>query len=127
MFQIVILAILLAATLIAVFGLLAQICIQFGLEAIVGVGAYMDTLLLGLKLLLGLYLAIVTTLARRNPFAFLRQIWSAQLLAFSTSSSAAVMLFSMKTAEEDLGVSRSISQFIVPLGATLSSQTASIF
>jgi proton glutamate symport protein len=112
---------------IAVFGLLAQICVQVGLEAIVGVGAYMGTVLLGLMILLGFYLLIVATLARRNPLAFLRQISSAQLLAFSTSSSAAVMPLSMKTAEEDLGVSRPISQFIVPLGATVNMDGTALY
>jgi proton glutamate symport protein len=88
----------------AVFGLLAQVCVQVGFDAIKGVGAYMRTVLLGLILLLGFYLLIVLTLARRNPFLFLKSIWGVQLLAFSTSSSAAVMPLSMKSAEETLGI-----------------------
>ena len=111
----------------AVFGLLAQICVQVGFEAIVGVGAYVGTVLLGLLLLLGFYLLLVTALARRNPWTFLKAIWSVQLLAFSTSSSAAVMPLSMKTAEETLGVSRPISQFIVPLGATVNMDGTALY
>ncbi len=112
---------------IAVFGLLAQICIQVGFDAIVGVAAYMATVLCGLVLLLGFYLLIVLLLAHRNPLDFLKKIGSVQLLAFSTSSSAAVMPLSMKTAETDLGVSQPVSKFIVPLGATVNMDGTALY
>ncbi len=111
----------------AVFGLLVQVCVQIGFDAIVGVGAYMGTVLLGLMLLLGIYLLIVMIVAKRNPMTFLKAIWGVQLLAFSTSSSAAVMPLSMKTAEETLGVSRPISQFIIPLGATVNMDGTALY
>lgn len=111
----------------AVFGLLAQVCVQVGFDAIVGVGAYMGTVLLGLVSLLGFYLLVVISLVRRNPITFVKAIWGVQLLAFSTSSSAAVMPLSMKTAEEALGVSRPISQFIVPLGATVNMDGTALY
>ncbi len=112
---------------VAVFGLLAQISIQVGFDAIVGVGAYVGTVLLGLMALLAFYLMIVALVAGRNPIAFVRDIWSVQLLAFSTSSSAAVMPLSMKTAEEQLGVSKPISQFIIPLGATVNMDGTALY
>lgn len=112
---------------IAVFGLLAQISIQVGFDAIVGVGAYMGTVLLGLTALLVFYLIVVGLVAGRNPVVFVRNIWGVQLLAFSTSSSAAVMPLSMKTAEEQLGVSKPISQFIVPLGATVNMDGTALY
>lgn len=112
---------------VAVFGLLAQICVQVGFDAIVGVGAYVGTVLVGLLLLLGFYLMVVALVARRNPLVFLKAIWSVQLLAFSTSSSAAVMPLSMKTAEESLEVSRPVSQFIVPLGATVNMDGTALY
>ena len=112
---------------VAVFGLLAQICVQVGLEAISGVAAYVGTVLIGLALLLLFYLFIVASLAHMNPFRFLTRIWAAQLLAFSTSSSAAVMPLSMKTAEEKFGVSRPVSQFIVPLGATVNMDGTALY
>jgi Na+/H+-dicarboxylate symporter len=65
-----------------------------------------------------LNLVIVTLVARYNPFEFLKAIRDVMLLAFSTSSSAAVMPLSIKTAEEKLGVKPSISEFVIPLGAT---------
>ncbi|WP_022957689.1 dicarboxylate/amino acid:cation symporter [Spongiibacter tropicus] len=111
----------------AVFGLLAQISVQVGFDAIVGVASYMGTVLLGLLLLLMFYMVIVALFARRSPLAFLRAISGVQLLAFSTSSSAAVMPLSMKTAETKLNVSPSVSQFVVPLGATVNMDGTALY
>jgi Na+/H+-dicarboxylate symporter len=61
---------------------------------------------------------IVFFVARYNPFNFLKAIRDVMLLAFSTSSSAAVMPLTLKTAEDKLGVRPSISQLVIPLGAT---------
>jgi len=104
---------------LAVFGLLARLTIQIGIDAIVGMSVYVGTVLLGLFILLVFYLILVAVLGRRNPFTFLAQIREVMLLAFSTSSSAAVMPLSVKVAEEKIRVSKSISQFVVPLGATI--------
>jgi Na+/H+-dicarboxylate symporter len=72
----------------AVFGLLAQLSIDMGLDAIGGMAAYADTVILGLVLLICVYLVRVMSLGRRNPWVFLRAVRSVQMLAFSTSSSA---------------------------------------
>ncbi len=111
----------------AVFGLLAQVSVQAGVDALLGMTAYVGTVLLGLLLLLTFYLFVVTVLAGRNPLTFLSNIRDVQLLAFSTSSSAAVMPLSMKTAEEKLGVSKSVSQFVIPLGATVNMDGTALY
>lgn len=103
----------------AVFGLLARITLKIGLDAILSMSVYVGTVLLGLFLLLLMYLLIVGLFAQRNPLAFLAQIRDVMLLAFSTSSSAAVMPLSVKVAEEELHVRKAITQFVVPLGATV--------
>jgi Na+/H+-dicarboxylate symporter len=51
--------------------------------------------------------------------SFLKKTAPASLLAFSTASSAATLPVSMKLTEEDLGVNKSYSSFILPLGATI--------
>jgi Na+/H+-dicarboxylate symporter len=104
---------------LAVFGLLAQITIQVGTSAILSMGVYVGTVLLGLLLLLAVYLIIVRVVAGIGPVEFLSKARDAMLLAFSTSSSAAVMPLSIKTAEEELGVRDSISKLVIPLGATV--------
>lgn len=104
---------------LAVFGLLAQVIAEVGLDALIGTGVYVLTVLGGLVLLMALYLAIVVLAARRNPWRFLAQTREALLLGFSTSSSAAVMPLSLKTAEENMAVRPAIARFVVPLGATI--------
>ena len=103
----------------AVFGLLARITLQVGLDAIISMSVYVGSVLLGLLLLFALYLILILTLARRNPLEFVKQIRDVMLLAFSTSSSAAVMPLSVKVVEEKLHVRKAISRFVVPLGATI--------
>jgi Na+/H+-dicarboxylate symporter len=104
---------------IAVFGLLTKFTIKFGIEALMGMAVYVGTVLASLLLLMCLNLLIVFVVGRYNPFDFLKAIRDVMLLAFSTSSSAAAMPLTLKTAEEKLGVSPSISQFVIPLTATM--------
>ena len=104
---------------LAVFGLLAQITSQLGLDALVGMGVYVGTVLAGLLLMLLSYLVIYRLLTGLPMWSFLGKIREVQLLAFSTSSSAAVMPVTIKTAEDRLGVDSSLSQFIIPLGTTI--------
>lgn len=111
----------------AVFGLLARITIKVGLDAMLGMAVYMGTVLLGLFILLVFYLLIVTIFGKRNPFEFLSNIRDVQLLAFSTSSSAAVMPLSMEVAEDKLNVRESISQFLIPLGATINMDGTALY
>jgi len=101
--------------------------VQTGLDALLGMSVYVGTVLLGLFLLLIFYLVIVFIIGRRNPLIFLNNIREVMLLAFSTSSSAAVMPLSMKTAEEELGVSKPISQFVIPLGATVNMDGTALY
>lgn len=103
---------------IAVFGLMASITARIGFQALLGTGAYLLTVLLGLLILLVIYVSIAA-LAGRRPMAFLAKCRDAMLLAFSTSSSAAVMPLTMTTAEKGLRVRAPVSRFVVPLGATI--------
>lgn len=102
----------------AVFGLTAQMVAQQGLATVAGMGLYVGTVLLVLVVLLAGYLLLVA-LFGRNPLAFSRSIFAAQLLGFSTSSSAAVMPLSIETLVSKLGVERNIAAMVVPLGATI--------
>ena len=106
-------------TPLAVFGLMAQLVSSVGLSTLFGMTAYVLLVFAGLFGLLVLYLAVVTLVARRNPFRFLRDIRDPVLLAFSTSSSSAVMPLSIDTAVRKLGVSESTASLVIPLGATI--------
>ena len=112
---------------VAVFGLIARVMTQLGLPALLGMARYVFTVLIGLALLFAIYIAVVTLLARRSPRRFLRDTRELMLLAFSTSSSAAVLPMSIKTAEEKLGVRRSVANFVVPLGATINMNGTALY
>ncbi|NBC21930.1 MAG: cation:dicarboxylase symporter family transporter [Gammaproteobacteria bacterium] len=112
---------------IAVFGLMARLTSQIGLEALLGMAFYVATVLLGLLILFGLYLLVLYLLASQRPLGFLKATRDLLLLAFSTSSSAAVMPLSIKTAEEALSVRPSIAQFVIPLGATINMNGTALY
>jgi len=100
----------------AVFGLIAQLVMRVGLETIVGLSNYVATVLIGLILLFLVYIAVVSIWV--NPVRFMKIAGSNLLLAFSTSSSAAVMPMTIQTARR-LGVPESVASLVVPLGATM--------
>jgi Na+/H+-dicarboxylate symporter len=104
---------------LAVFGLLAQAMIKAGPQVITGLGVYSASVIIGMMILLGFYVLIVVLLTKHKGLAFLVAIKEPFLMAFSTDSSAATMPITVKSAEEELKVRPSISQFVVPLGATI--------
>lgn len=112
---------------VAVFGLLAQLTAKIGLDALAGMAAYVGTVLLGLLLLFLIYLLVLYASVRQAPLGFLKAVREVLLLAFSTSSSAAVMPLTIKTTEEKLGVRPSISQFVIPLGATINMNGTALY
>lgn len=111
----------------AVFGLICSITIKIGFDAISSMLMYVFTVILGLFLVLCFYLSIVYLVSKMKPMEFLEKIKEVQLMAFSTSSSAAVMPLSIKTAEEKLNISPSISKFVIPLGSTINMDGTAIY
>ena len=112
---------------IAVFGLLAQLTAKLGMDALIGMAVYVGTVLLGLLIMFLIYLIIIYAVAKQNPLAFIKSVKEVLLLAFSTSSSAAVMPLSIKTAESKLKVRPSVSQFVIPLGATINMNGTALY
>lgn len=111
----------------AVFGLLCNMVIKTGFAAMAGLAAYVGTILAGLAALLVMYLLIVRFVAGRSPFAFLRDIRDAQILAFSTSSSAATMPVTLRVAEENLKIQPSVFKFVIPLGTTINMDGTALY
>lgn len=112
---------------IAVFGLMAQLTSSVGLSSLSGLIYYVGVVLLGLLLLVIFYLGLIVLLGKANPMHFLKKIRDVQLLAFSTTSSAAVMPLSLQTAEEELKVDKTISNFIIPIGATVNMDGTALY
>jgi len=64
---------------------------------------------------------------KKNPIVFLKQLSPAQLLAFSTSSSAATLPVTMERVEEHIGVDKEVSSFVLPVGATINMDGTSLY
>ncbi len=111
----------------AVFGLLTQLTAKIGFEALIGMAVYVGTVLAGLAVMFLFYVLLAVFVGRTSPGKFLAAVRDLVLLAFSTSSSAAVMPLSIKTAEEKLHVRSSIAQFVIPLGATLNMNGTALY
>jgi len=110
---------------IGVFALLASMNID--LELVAALGVYSMNVVLGLALMvLLIYPLLLRLFAKVTFFAFLKGILPAQILAFSTSSSAATLPVTMKCVENNLGVSEEVSSFVLPLGATINMDGTSI-
>ncbi|MFA8443967.1 dicarboxylate/amino acid:cation symporter [Yoonia sp.] len=103
---------------LAVFGLMAQLVMRVGVDTLFGVAGYVGTVLLGLAGLLVFYVVIAAVFGQISPLRFVKVAGSNLLLAFSTSSSTAVMPITIQTARE-LGVPANIANLVVPLGATM--------
>jgi len=112
----------------AVFVLIAAVVSRFGLDLLRSLFVYALVVAAGLALhALGTLGLLVRVLGGRRPADFFRRIAPVGLVAFSTSSSNATLPITMKTAEEQLGVSKDISSFALPLGATINMDGTALY
>ncbi|NJB70022.1 Na+/H+-dicarboxylate symporter [Saonia flava] len=112
----------------AVFALLANVIVSSSdPELLLALLKYAGVVVLGLCLMIVFYCIVVSLLAKKNPFWFLKQISPAQLLAFSTSSSAATLPVTMERVEEHIGVDKEVSSFVLPVGATINMDGTSLY
>ncbi|MFA9191047.1 dicarboxylate/amino acid:cation symporter [Flavobacterium sp. FZUC8N2.13] len=112
-----------------VFALMAALMVEIpGFSTLGALGIYGLTVLLGLLIMTFLfYPALLMLFAKVNPIQFLKAIAPAQLLAFSTSSSAATLPVTMECVTERLGVDEEVSSFVLPLGATVNMDGTSLY
>ena len=112
----------------AVFALLANVVVSSGdPELLYVLLFYSGVVVGGLALMICFYLVLVSVITKKNPLWFLKQISPAQLLAFSTSSSAATLPVTMERVEEHLGVDKEVSSFVLPVGATINMDGTSLY
>ena len=76
---------------------------------------------------IGVYIIIVRFYVKIKPNKFIKGISPAQLLAFSTSSSAATLPVTMERVEEHLGVDEEVASFVLPIGATINMDGTSLY
>lgn len=112
----------------AVFALLAQIIVSSGnVEILQKLLFYGLTVVIGLTMMIALYMLIIYLTTSRSPRWFLSGIAPAQLLAFSTSSSAATLPVTMERVTDHLGVDNEVSSFVLPVGATINMDGTSLY
>ncbi|NND16850.1 MAG: dicarboxylate/amino acid:cation symporter [Eudoraea sp.] len=112
----------------AVFALLANVVASSGdPDLLYALLRYAGVVVLGLFLMVVFYTLVVATFTKKNPFWFLKEISPAQLLAFSTSSSAATLPVTMERVEEHIGVDKEVSSFVLPVGATINMDGTSLY
>lgn len=90
-------------------------------------GLYTVTVLLGLIAMIIFYILLVRLFTGKKVGFFLKGISPAQLLAFSTSSSAATLPVTMERVHEHLGVEEDVSSFVLPIGATINMDGTSLY
>ena len=113
---------------VAVFALLANVVVSSDdPDILLALVKYAGVVVLGLALMIVFYCILVATITRKSPFWFLKQISPAQLLAFSTSSSAATLPVTMERVEEHIGVDKEVSSFVLPVGATINMDGTSLY
>lgn len=112
----------------AVFALLANVVVSSGdPDLLLALLKYAGTVVLGLALMIGFYMFLISVFTKKNPLWVLKQLSPAQLLAFSTSSSAATLPVTMERVEEHIGVDKEVSSFVLPVGATINMDGTSLY
>ncbi len=99
------------------------------IEIFKGLGWYSLCVLLGLAIILfGIYPVVVSSVVKKiNYKKFFKALSPAQLLAFSSSSSAATLPVTIECVNDNLGVSKEISSFVLPIGATVNMDGTSLY
>lgn len=112
----------------AVFALLASVITSSNdPDLLLALLKYSGVVCLGLFFMVIVYCIAVYFITNSNPLVFLKKISPAQLLAFSTSSSAATLPLTMERVENHIGVDREVSSFVLPVGATINMDGTSLY
>ncbi|MDD6711968.1 dicarboxylate/amino acid:cation symporter [Sharpea azabuensis] len=112
---------------IAVYCLIARTFSSMGFSVIIYMLKYVVAVLIALLLQgFGVYQILLFIFTRLNPLKFIKKFFPVMAFAFSTATSNATIPLSIETLEEKLGVSRKISSFTIPLGATVNMDGTSI-
>ncbi|WP_164669315.1 dicarboxylate/amino acid:cation symporter [Virgibacillus doumboii] len=113
---------------IGIFGLLAPIIGEYGLSVLLPLIKLISVVAIACIVhALVTYSIAVKTLGKMNPLQFFKGIAPASLVAFSTQSSSGTLPVTIKCSEDNLGVSKKISSFILPLGATVNMDGTSLY
>jgi Na+/H+-dicarboxylate symporter len=113
---------------IGVYALILPVIYEAGLDIFLQLGKYFFTVMLALSV----HFAIILPLALKfigkvDPIAHFKAVRPALLVAFSTSSSFATLPVTMRTIQENAGVSKRIASFTLPLGSTINMNGTALY
>jgi Na+/H+-dicarboxylate symporter len=113
---------------IGVFGIMAWVSGTMGLEAVYSLGKFVLCYYFTCALyVVVVFFGILWLFHGLHPAPFIRGLWPAMLMAFSTGSSSATLPLLMRCMIDKLGVSRSIANFVLPLGSTINMNGTAIY
>jgi len=111
-----------------VFALMAWVAGTYGLDVLLPLGSVILAVYIGCIIhALVVYGGLLTFLARLNPIRYFQGIAEAQAVAFTTTSSSGTLPVTMSCAQKNLGVSKSVSSFVLPLGATINMDGTALY
>lgn len=111
-----------------VFALLASLVVESpSMDLFQALLMYGLCVIIGLFIMILFYTGLVYVFTGKKPGFFLKGIFPAQLLGFSTSSSAATLPVTMDRVENNLGVDKEVSSFVIPIGATINMDGTSLY
>jgi Na+/H+-dicarboxylate symporter len=111
----------------AILFLLSFSIYKIAMESLSLLGMYILVLILGYSVLYLSYSVLFLFFTKTSPMVFFRSIQELLVLAFSTSSSSAVLPKTIQIAESKLGIPKSISRFVLPLGTTINMDGTAYF
>lgn len=121
-------SIVMAFAPIGVFGLIAPVVGKYGTDVLLPlINLIIAAIIASLIHLIFTYSSVVKVFGKMSPIKFFKGILPAFAVAFSTSSSAGTLPVTMRNAEENLGVSKKVSSFVLPLGATINMDGTAIY
>jgi DAACS family dicarboxylate/amino acid:cation (Na+ or H+) symporter len=113
---------------IGVFAIMAWVAGTYGVEALVTLAWFLLAYYLGAFLhILLVFCGILWFMARVHPLPFFKGMTDAIMVAFSTASSSAALPVTLHCVQENLGVSKNIAGFVLPLGSTVNMNGSAMF
>lgn len=113
---------------IGVFALMAWVSGTFGVSVLVPLLQFLVIYYVACFVHMGVvFCGLLKGVARLSPWPFFKGMGDAIMMAFSTCSSSATLPVSLHCAQENLGITKNISSFVLPLGATINMNGAALF
>ena len=111
-----------------VFGLMAWVSGKFGLEILLPLAKVIAAVFIGSIIhVLVFYSGLIRLLGRLNPMGYLKGMINPAAVAFTTTSSSGTLPATIKAARDEMGVSKGVASFVLPLGATINMDGTALY